>query len=267
MKHLYKHIRIAVAFLHISWKNSIEYMNDFVVLFIDFIASIASTIIFWRFLLVDIDNLGNWSMGGLILIGIFGNASWAFGELLAGSWELSEKITAGRMDRYMCRPVNVLYSLVLEDMQVEELLKGVLSLAVLLVWYGFKFHVDFDLFSFLLAFFSMLIGVVIVAIVRCIYSCSAFWIENTDGFHYLIHPEDLNVDRYPLDIFDKAARIILLSIIPVGFVSYFPAMFYLHLLDYPLLFLLAEIVVMVLFATVLHFIWKKGIKKYEATGG
>lgn len=267
MKHLYKHLRVAFAFLNISWKNSIEYMNDFVVLLIDFIATIASTIIFWRFILVDIDNLGNWSMAGLILIGIFGNTSWAFGELFAGSWELSNKITEGRMDRYMCRPVNVLYSLVLEDMQVEELLKGILSLVVLLVWYGFTFHVTFEAFSFALAVLSMLIGVVIVTIVRCIYSCSAFWVENTEGLHYLIHPEDLGVERYPLDIFNNVAKIILLSFIPVGFISYFPAMFYLHMFNRPLLFLLVELAAMMLFSILLHFIWKKGLKKYEAAGG
>ncbi len=267
MNYLVKHIKVAIAFFKISWKNSIEYMNDFAVLCVDFIVTIASTIIFWRFLLVDYEKLGTWSMAGLILIGIFGNASWAIGEIFAGAWALSGKITEGRLDKYMCRPVNTLFSCVLEDMQVEEMIKGILSLLILLIWHGIKFDIAVNPADVIYTIVSLVIGVIIVAIVRCLYSCSAFWFENTEGLNFLVHMEDFGLEHYPLDIFNKTTKLVLLSIIPVGFVSYFPAMFYMHIIEKPYMYLLFEVIAMIILALALHLIWKKGIKKYEATGG
>lgn len=267
MSYLLKHFRVAAAFFNISWKNSIEYMNDFAILCLDFLVTIISTIVFWQFLLPEYENLGGWSLAGLILIGIFGNASWAIGELFAGAWELSAKITEGRMDKYMCRPVNTVFSLVLEDMQVEEMIKGMLSLVILLIWYEIKFHVSAGIVDILFSFISFLLGIVIVAVTRSIYSCSAFWFENTGGLNYLIHMEDLELERYPLDIFNKATKVVLISIIPVGFVSCFPAMFYMNMIDNGLLYLLLEIAILGLLVLVLHLVWGKGIKKYESAGG
>ena len=242
-------------------------MNDFVVLCVDFLVSIISTIFFWRFLLADYDSLGGWSLAGLVLIGIFGNASWAVGELFAGSWGLSDKIIEGKFDKYMCRPVNALLATVLEDMQVEEMIKGMLSLVILLVWHKIRFHIQVIAVDLLFALVSFALGIVIVAVVRSIYSCCAFWFENTSGFHYLIHMEDLEFDRYPLNIFNKATRIVLISIIPVGFVSYFPAMFYMHMINYRMYYILFETVILAMLMLLLHFIWKRGVKRYEATGG
>lgn len=267
MKYVFKHLKIAAAFLNISWKNSIEYMNDFVVLCIDFIVTMIATILFWKYLLVDYEYLGNWSVAGLIAIGIFGNASWAIGEILAGAWSLSEKITSGRLDKYLCRPVNTLFALLLEDMQLEEFIKGILSLIILMLWHSIKFKIPIHGLNLLFAICSMIVGVFIVAFVRCIYSCFSFWAANTEGFNFLIHMEDLQLDRYPLSIFNKCTKLVLLSIIPVGFVSCFPAMFYLGMVENRMLYLIFEIVIAAVMLFILSLLWKKGIQKYEATGG
>lgn len=267
MRYLCKHMKIAAAFLNISWKNSIEYMNDFAVLCVDFIVTMITTILFWKYLLVDYQYLGDWSMPGLIAIGIFGNASWAISEIFAGAWSLSEKIASGKLDKYMCRPVNTLFALVLEDMQLEEFIKGFLSLIILILWHSFTFHIPIRGMNLFFAVCSLVLGVLIVAFVRCIYSCFSFWAANTEGFHVLIHMEDLQLDRYPLSIFNKCTRVVLLSLIPVGFVSCFPAMFYLGMIENRVLYLAFEMLAAMGLLCILHLIWKRGIRKYEAAGG
>lgn len=267
MNYLIKHLKIALALVKISWKNSIEYMNDFVVIFLDFFVTTVSTIIFWKYLLVDYNRLGDWSMTGLVLIGIFGNASWAISEVLAGAWMLPEKITEGKLDKYLCRPVNTLFALLLEDMQLEELIKGVLSLIVLLIWHSVTFSVSVNSINLFLAVSSLILGVLIVAGIRALYASVSFWLPNTEGIEFLIHMEDLGIDRYPLDIFHGSIRVILLSIIPVGFVACFPAMFYLGLFKNPSSFFLLEVLALIIVYSILSVLWKKGICRYEATGG
>ena len=242
-------------------------MNDFLVICLDFIVSIIGTIIFWKFLLVDFDSYKEWSTAGLVLIGIFGNASWAIGEIFAGAWGLSEKITAGKLDKYLCRPVGVVFALVLEDMQLEELIKGGISLAVLLTWHTLYFGNPINVINIFMAIASMTIGVIIVALIRCIYSCFAFWFPNTEGMNVFIHMEDLELDRYPLEIFRKPARIIFMTVIPVAFVSCIPAMLYLGIMDNGLTWLGIEVTIMIIMCILLKIIWKGGIHKYEASGG
>lgn len=267
MRYLKKHIMVFFAFMRVSWRTSIEYMNDFVFLLADFLVTIVTTILFWKYLLADYDHLGSWDFKELILIGIFGSASWAIGEIFSGSWQLPQKITSGRLDKYLCKPVNAVFALVVEDMQLDEVIKGFTSLAVLLVWYRVKFGVLTNIWRLLLSIVSMLIGIAIVALVRSIFSCVAFWFENTSGLNTVIHMEDYGLDRYPLEIFGKVSKVLLLTIVPVGYIACVPAMFFLGKLKYEIAVLFSEALFIIVLIFLLKVIWSRGVKRYEANGG
>ena len=80
--------------------------------------------------------------------------------------------------------------------------------------------------------------------------------------------EDFGLDRYPADMFHGAGKVILFSVIPVAYISYVPALIYLckNTLN-PLFFLAGETVIIVFLLCLLQFVWKRGIRRYEASGG
>lgn len=268
MKIIKKHFKVLAAFVRISLKTSIEYMNDFAALALDFCLTIVFSLLFWNYLLGDFDRLAGWDMKELVVLALFGSSSWSIGQFLAGSWQLSEKITGGQLDKYICRPVNPLFSLVLEDMQLDEVLKGVMSLSIFLVLYKVKLGAVPSLGSVICSVLLLFMGIIIVALVRCIFSCVSFWIENERGISMFVHMEDFDLHMYPVDMFDSACKIILFSIIPVAFISYVPASVYLRKNTLsPLYFLGGEAVIIVLLLLVLKLVWGRGIRKYEANGG
>lgn len=268
MKIIIKHIKVLRAFFQISLKTSIEYMSDFAALALDFCLTIVFSFLFWNYLLSDFDMLAGWNMEELVILALFGSSSWSVGQFLAGSWQLSEKIMGGQLDKYLCRPINPLFSLVLEDMQLDEVLKGVLSMGIFLVFYRIKLGVIPSVWSVLGALVLLLMGILIVALVRCIFSCISFWIENERGISVVVHMEDFGLDRYPADMFHGAGKVILFSVIPVAYISYVPALIYLckNTLN-PLFFLAGETVIIVFLLCLLQFVWKRGIRRYEASGG
>ncbi len=138
MKKIKKHLRVLGAFCRISIKTSIEFMSDFAALTFDFILTIVFLVFFWKYLLGDFEMLAGWNMNELVILSLFGSSSWSVGQFLAGAWQLSEKIMGGQIDKYLCRPVNPLFSLIVEDMQLDEVVKGVLSLSLFLILYRFK---------------------------------------------------------------------------------------------------------------------------------
>lgn len=68
------------------------------------------------------------------------------------------KIINGRIDMYLCKPINVKVALFLEDMQLEEFFKGIINFTVLMIWY-FLSSKEIHFYNFILSIFSMIIGI------------------------------------------------------------------------------------------------------------
>ena len=86
MRFVLKHLFIFFSFLNISWKTSIEYMNDFFVIVLDFFSVVVSSILFWKILLLNYVTLEIWDIESLILLSIFGISSFSMCEIFAGTW-------------------------------------------------------------------------------------------------------------------------------------------------------------------------------------
>ena len=265
MRYILKHILIFREFFNISWKTSVEYMNDFFIIILDFFSVVISTILFWKILLFNYDTLGIWNLDSLILLSIFGISTFSMCEIFAGTWQISEKIINGRIDMYICKPINPIIALFLEDMQIEEFLKGVINFTVLIAWYFLFFEKNVYAYNFILSIFSMIIGIFLISMIRAILSCFSFWVEHTNAFDFLIHMEDLGLEKYPLSIFNKYVKFILLTVIPVGFISSIPVMILLNTLDNIFLWICLELLFLFFLVIILKFEWKLGIKKYEST--
>lgn len=265
MRYVLEHLFIFFSFLNISWKTSIEYMNDFFVIVLDFFSVVVSSILFWKILLLNYVTLEIWDIESLILLSIFGISSFSMCEIFAGTWQISEKIINGRIDMYLCKPINVKIALFLEDMQLEEFFKGIINFTVLMIWYFLSFKRNIHFYNFILSIFSMIIGIFLVSMIRAILSCLSFWVENTNAFDFLIHMEDLGFEKYPLTIFNKTIKLLLITIIPIAFVSSIPVMILLNMLSNIFLWLGLELLFLIFLIIILNFEWRLGIKKYEST--
>ena len=77
--------------------------------------------------------------------------------------------------------------------------------------------------------------------------------------------EDLGFEKYPLTIFNKTIKLLLITIIPIAFVSSIPVMILLNMLSNIFLWLGLELLFLIFLIIILNFEWRLGIKKYEST--
>lgn len=267
MNYVYKHFKMIWSFIKINWRNSIEYMGDFTVIILNFIVVTALTVIFWKSILGDVAEVSNWSMNELIILGIFGSVSWALSEFFAGSWQLPEKILQGELDKYLSKPINPLYALVMESMQLDEVLKGVILFIVLIPLYFWKYDYSGTIFNVIMSIFCLIIGVLIISFIRIFFSLLSFWIGDSNILNRIVHLEDFNLERYPINIYQRNIQSILTWFIPVGFMATYPAMIFLNKqINIPKIFIIEFFVLFIWFVIIL-IEWKLGVKKYESNGG
>ncbi|KAB3534823.1 hypothetical protein F8154_08145 [Alkaliphilus pronyensis] len=262
-----RHFRLILNYIDINWKNSTEYRKDFIILFFDFIVITLLSIIFWRAVFGNTDQLGNWQFEELVILGIFGSTSWALSDFFAGAWQLPEKITQGALDKYLTKPIHPLFAAIMESMQLEETCKGVLAFTLLSIVASVKYNYSITITNVLLSIVILVIGVCIISLMRIFFSLFTFWIGQSNGLNVILHLEDFNFERYPIDIFGKYLKYLLTWCIPVGYLATYPTVIFLRKSENNLIIFLLGVLVLATWFIIVSFLWKRGIKRYEANGG
>ena len=179
-------------------------------------------------------------------------------------WQLANGgITRGILDKYLIKPINPLFQLVSEMIQLEgfgELLLGIVFLGV----FTPKLAITFEFYQIVLlvicAFFSMWFFFAI----KLIFASISFWTKRSIEVMTTIY-EVSNFAKYPIDIFSGVVRFILTDILPFSVVIFFPIKALLFDGNLWLVTLYVIIVSVVMFVISI-FVWTKGLKRYESAG-
>lgn len=117
--------------------------------------------------------------------------------------------------------------------------------------------------SILLALILLLTTLFLVEGVYLTISSMAFWLKNSDGLRS-IYWRLMGMSDYPLSIYPKTVQI-LLTVIPVGFMAYYPVDILLH--QHSILYIISIILAGPFFFALSYFIvWKVGLKHYSSFG-
>lgn len=179
-------------------------------------------------------------------------------------WQLSNGgITRGILDKYLVKPINPLFQLVAEMIQLEglgELFLGIIFLSI----FTPTLNISFDFYQVVLlvicAFFSMWFFFAI----KLIFASISFWTKRSIEVMTTIY-EFSNFAKYPIDIFSGVIRFILTYILPFSVVIFFPIRALLFDGNLWLVTLYVIIASVVMFVISLM-IWTKGLSRYESAG-
>jgi ABC-2 type transport system permease protein len=185
---------------------------------------------------------------------IYGLASTAYG--LAGMFSqnrknLSTMINQGSLDYYLTLPKNILFHLSTSSFSPFALGDLIFGLTIF-----FILHV----FSPLIVLF-VFTGMIMLISIDLIGSSLAFFMGNSEKLSNVIHDSSTTFAIYPLGIFSDWVKIILVTIIPVAFISAIP----LEILKvFSIELMLITIGVALLFLIISIIIFYYGLKRYES---
>ena len=247
-----------VTILSIKYAISREMLNKttFISNVFFMILNNASFIVQWVVLFSIKDNIAGYHLKQVLLL--WGLAAGTYGVshfFFKNSYSLSEAINAGTLDNYLVQPKNVLISSITSSVAVS-------ALGDILYAYIMLFLVKVSFKAFFLYTFLIICGGLIITSFAVIAGSLSFWLKKSDIIAERINSLSTNFATYPDGIFKGVVKVLLYTIVPVGFANYIPLKIMMEF--NPGFF--AIVVTYTIFCIFLSFyIFYKGLRKYSST--
>ena len=267
MGKLKRYMRLYRVMIAQFFKTVLQSKVDFLLGLFGFFFTQLSGIVFLYLVFEQIPSLQGWTLDQLIFIYGFAQIPRGIDHLLTDNlWLVAWRLVInGDFDRYMLRPMNVLFQVVAEKLQPDalgELLVGTILVARSVI----KGVVVLDGVHIALLFVSIIAGSVIYTAIKLLFSSLAFWFKRSGPVLQLAY-EIANFAKYPSDIYVKPIRFIITWVIPFAFVAYLPASYFLGAGQFAHPGVIAmECAIALVLWLVAYAVFKKGIRIYESVG-
>ena len=229
---------------------------------IDFVAIVV--------LFQSVDALDGWTLEEIALLYGIATVSFALTDLAVGHLDLfPQMIRDGTFDQLLVRPLPSLLQVIASDFSLRRLGKALQGLAVLMFALT-RLELDWTAAKVVVLVVAILAGTVIYAAVWIALATVAFWIVDAIEFVNAFTYGGSYLAQYPITIFSRWLRGLVLFVLPVAFVSYFPALVLLEResgllipaeLGYLTAFVAAATAVLAALA------WNGAVRHYRSAGG
>ena len=210
--------QIKVMFLSIKYATMREMLNkaSFLTNIFFMILNNASFLLQWVILYSLKDNVGGYTLNKVMLLWGLAASTYGFSRFFFyRSLSLSDTITNGKLDSYLVQPKNVLISSITSEVSPSALGDMLYGLIML-------FISGFTMSKFLLFILFTITGGIIVTDIAVILGSLSFWISRADMIADTGNDLMIYFSTYPDGIFKGLTRLILFTILPVGFATYIP---------------------------------------------
>ncbi len=268
MKKLNKYCQVVINTIAESSEFRFNHLLSFLVIALPLIFMV----LLWRKVLGENGQIGAFDLKSIItyyfLVVLFQDISYP-----GPFWEIIDHIRDGGLNVFLSKPISYPgYILALKlGINIPYLFQSALILVALGMVAGFSRYLilPIDLFHFLFSLLSFLLAVLCGFSLSFIFSALTFWLEEGRGvevfLEFLISLTSGLV--LPVSLYPKVLKTFC-NILPFRYVLNFPIELYLGVVKGRELItgLTIQILWVLLAFLVLRFIWKSGLKKYEAVG-
>ncbi len=222
-----------------------------------------------KFVVESFGEINGWNYGQLAFLYGLSVISHALSMIFfVQGWFMGWFVIEGEFDRYLTRPLGVLYQFFFTNINVfgiTDLIPGI----IVFIYGCIKCEIEVT-FLFVISVIIMLIGATLIrgGIYILLGSTSFHTRSAVDYGQYTQEIMD-KTTMYPISMYPESLQFILTYLIPVGWVSFYPVSSLLGIevgigqaLPVPLLTLLIGVAVMLLAGAY----FKCGLKKYESAG-
>jgi ABC-2 type transport system permease protein len=181
----------------------------------------------------------------------FGLATGIFGRAL----RLADVITSGALDSYLTLPKNVLLHVLISATSASAWGDLIFGVTVFILF------IRPSPFDFLLYLALALMVAIIFTAFLVLLGSLAFWLGNSEGLSQQLMGALISFATYPTAIFHGAVKLLLFTVLPAGFISYFPVEL-LRSFRWPLFLGLLAFTLGI--ATLAWLVFHRGLRRYES---
>lgn len=265
MKTIKRAFRMHRIFVVQELKRMMEYKGDFIVGIIGFLLGQFFNLLFIWIIFSQIPNLIGWTLEQIVFIYGFSLIPKGLDHLFFDNlWGIGHFIVRkGDFDKYLTRPINPLFHVMVEKLQIDalgELIMGIALICIVLP----SLVIEWSFIKIVMILIVIPFATLIYTGIKIATAAIAFWTKRSGNITYMFYMVN-DFSKYPISIYNNFVKTIITYIIPFAFTAFYPA-YYILTGENPLF----NIVVTVLIAVVIMFIgiliWNRGIKAYESAG-
>jgi len=174
-------------------------------------------IFFWGLFFNRFQVVNGWQMEDVMMMWSVSTVGYGLAAVLFGNvFLMANLIATGQLDTFLTQPKPVLLNVLVSRMSLVAI--GDLAFGLVL----YPLFGDLSFAGFLKFAFACIATMVIFIFTNLIVQSLAFFIGNAQGLAQQFNMIVITFSTYPTGIFSGAARFILFTVIPAGFISYMP---------------------------------------------
>ena len=187
---------------------------------------------------------------------------------LKSFYGLGQMIRTGEFDNVLTKPVNPFLFIAIRQFNYGYF--SHLSLSAIVIGLSMaQLGIPFTLVNLAVLVVIVLSGALIYAAVFVVTAVPSFWLVRSEALGSMLLWDLGEFIRYPLSAFQRPVQIVFTLLLPYGFVSFFPAQFFLERQDFigfnPAIQYLSPVVGITALALAYQF-WRFGLSRYQSTG-
>ncbi len=217
----------------------------------------------------QVDALGGWTVGEVALLYGLSCVAFALTDIAVGQLDqLPRMIREGEFDQILVRPLGSLLQVVSADIALRHLGRLLQGLAVLMVAL-YQVDVDWSAGRVAMLVLAVVAGSAIFAGIWVAFSSIAFWLIDSQEVSNAFTYGGNFTAQYPVSIFGRWLRRLVVFVIPLAFVAYYPSLYILDKEDelgLPQELQFASPAVALLTGAAAWLIWRTAVRRYRSVG-
>lgn len=254
VKDLLKGIGFVFDYFKVNLASQFEYRFSFIFTAISMMLNNLVWIFFWFIIFARFQDINGWVFKDMLIVyAVLSTAFGLTGVFFGNRFVMSRVIEVGGLDFYLALPKNVLLHLLVSRFSVGgfgDLVFGIILSFFALTWQQVPLFILLTLLSFgILMAFAIAVGSL------------AFLMGRSQSLERTLFMGVLSLGGYPLSIFQGFTKLILLTVIPAGFITGIPVQL-LNQFDLKWLLIMIAIAAASLYLSITFFNWC--IRRYES---
>lgn len=257
-------------YFQMTLKTNFQYKFDrFMTTFAVFIRESANVAVI-LLMLYQVKEVKGWDLYELLFLYSFLFLSYSvFVFFFTGIRDFEEVIYSGQLDRYMVRPVGVMFQVIASKVDYTAAIgHGVIGV-LLFATTANKLGISWDIGKGIYLLICIIGGAMIQAAIFMVTACFSFWTIKTTSIRNMLFFNSRRFAAYPITFYPKAIQVILKFVVPFAFVNYYPTQFFLQkgtMSGATKAFLYLNPIVAGVLFFIVYKVWQKGLKQYGSTG-
>lgn len=265
MKQVKRLLRMHRIFVAQELKRMMEYKGDFIVGIVGFLLGQFFNMLFIWIIFSQIPDLAGWTLEQVVFIYGFSLVPKGLDHLLFDNlWAIGHFIVRrGDFDKYLTRPINTLFHVMVEKLQIDALGELIMGIALICITLP-AVSIEWSFIKVLLIIIAIPFATLIYTGIKTATAAIAFWTKRSGNITYMFYMVN-DFAKYPVTIYNNTVRNIITYIIPFAFTAYYPALYFLTG-ENPWFNVGMTVIISIIVMVIGVVIWNKGIKAYESAG-